>query len=150
MSNERLPGNRASLGKFAIAFAPVLRSAEPRKNPLPDIARKMQDEIAGAVGSGIGTPPNFIFGKLLKAFDDVGEIVFRHQLLRIREKQACCVACFRFHVGHLAYDSESIPIRSAPSNHGNYPAESMEIKYESKGSKCYWQILSDQADEWLS
>jgi hypothetical protein len=89
----------------------------------------MQEEIAGAVGSGIGAPPNFIFGKLLQAFDDVGEIVFRHQLLRIREKQACCAACFGFHVGRLTYDSESIPILSAARHHGNYPAESMEIKY---------------------
>jgi hypothetical protein len=63
----------------------------------------MKDKIADTVGRGIGAPPNFVFGKLLKAFDDVGKIVFRDQLLRFRKKRACGTACLKFHVGHLAF-----------------------------------------------
>jgi hypothetical protein len=57
----------------------------------------MQDKIASAVGRGIGAPPNFVFGKLLQAFHDVGKIVLRDQLLRFRKKQACGTACLEFH-----------------------------------------------------
>ena len=102
LGNERLPRKGAALRKFAVAFPLVFRSAQPGNNPLADISAKMQDKIAGAVGRGIGAPPNFVFGKLLKAFDDVGKIVFRDQLLRFRKKQACGTACFGFHGGHLA------------------------------------------------
>src|ERR1700674_4790037 len=61
LRDEHLAGNGPSLREFAVAFPPVIRPAEARNNPLPDISAEMQDEIAGAVGRRIWPPPNVLF-----------------------------------------------------------------------------------------
>lgn len=51
----------ADLVKFGLSNTMIRLLVETGQNPLPDIAIEMEDQVADAVGSGIGTKPTFIF-----------------------------------------------------------------------------------------
>ena len=63
-----------------MALSIELTPANARNNPLPDVARQVQNEIADGVGCFVRTPPDAGLVEWLEAAFDLRQVVFDKKL----------------------------------------------------------------------